>query len=75
MRIDRGASSGPVMKGACVIGVNSTGMDFGDDAISGITPVAFLQDLKVPFGDTMVSIPELAEAVCCLLRIKTHFSI
>ncbi|GEP93712.1 Trypsin-like peptidase domain-containing protein [Chitinophaga terrae (ex Kim and Jung 2007)] len=62
MRIDGGASGGPVMKGAYVIGVNSTGMDFGDDAISCITPVSFLQDLAVPSGDRLVSIPELINA-------------
>lgn len=62
MRLDGGASGGPVLRNATVVAVNSTGMDLGDAAISGVTPVTFLQDLSVPVDNRNFSIPELIAA-------------
>jgi len=62
MRLDGGASGGPVLRNATVVAVNSTGMDLGDAAISGVTPVTYLRDLSVPSGNGNISISELIAA-------------
>ncbi|SFW82754.1 S1 family peptidase [Chitinophaga sancti] len=59
MKIDGGASGGPVLHNATVVAVNSTGMDLGDVAISSLTPVTFLKDLSVPSENGNIPIPDL----------------
>lgn len=60
MRVDSGASGGPVFKDSKVVGINSTGMElFGNDFISGITPVWFIKDLVVSDKGRELSVSEL----------------
>lgn len=49
MTVLSGASGGPVMKGAYVIGVNSSGVDLGEEggSISYITPISFAHQIEV----------------------------
>ncbi|MBL7692600.1 MAG: trypsin-like peptidase domain-containing protein [Flavipsychrobacter sp.] len=57
MRIDSGASGGPVMRENIVVGVNSVGIDVANDEepISGVVPISYLHDieLKGPGGRKM----------------------
>ncbi len=64
MKILGGASGGPVMKDAYVIGVNSSGYDLGENSgsLSYITPIKFAYEIDVEFksekfklGDKKVS--------------------
>lgn len=49
MTVLGGASGGPVMKNAYVIGVNSSGVDFGDtcESVSYITPIKFAHEIDI----------------------------
>lgn len=63
MIIDSGCSGGPVFKDGWVVGINSTSFDVSvDDApVSFITPVEYLLDLQIPFGNKQTPIKELAD--------------
>lgn len=54
MKIDSGASGGPVMRENLVVGVNSVGIEVPDDEepISGVVPISYLHgiELKGPGG-------------------------
>ena len=69
MRVDGGASGGPVLKGATVYAVNSSGMDFMDgDTMSCVTPVNLLKDLRLPGSNGPLSVQQLAERGYIVVR-------
>ncbi|HEY5371071.1 MAG TPA: trypsin-like peptidase domain-containing protein [Hanamia sp.] len=63
MKIDHGASGGPVLKNDLVVGINSSGMDLfeNDVPLSYITPINYILDLFVPSGDEIISVKELID--------------
>tara|TARA_B100000378_G_C18032826_1_gene408068 strand:+ start:120 stop:833 length:714 start_codon:yes stop_codon:yes gene_type:complete len=64
MRIDSGASGGPVIKNGYIVGVNSSSFDlFGDEEpISFITPIDYILDLYVKEKERLISVKELIES-------------
>ena len=63
MKIEHGASGGPVLKNNLVVGINSSGMDLLEDNVplSYITPINYILDLSVPSGDKLISIKDLID--------------
>lgn len=63
MKIESGASGGPVLRNNLVVGVNSTGYDVSEDEepISLISPIELIFDLAVPTGSTTKTIKMLIE--------------
>lgn len=61
MRIESGASGGPVIKDGYIVGVNSSSFDLFDDEapISFITPIDFILDLNVNENNKIISVKEL----------------
>lgn len=62
MKIEGGASGGPVLKNNVVIGINSSGFDITDgDPISFVTPIDLILSLKVPDNREEITIHELVK--------------
>lgn len=63
MKVDSGASGGPVFKNSFIVGVNSSGYSLAEDEepISFITPIDYILDLKVKEKDKMITVKELVE--------------
>lgn len=63
MRVDSGASGGPVFKNGFIVGVNSSGFTLTDDEepISFITPIDYILDLNVKENNTLISVRELIQ--------------
>jgi hypothetical protein len=63
MKIDSGASGGPVFKNNYIVGINSSGFTlFGDEEpISFITPIDYILDLKVKEKGKLITIRSLIE--------------
>ncbi len=61
MRIESGASGGPVIKNGYIVGINSSSFDlFGDEEpISFITPIDYILDLYVKENGKIISVKEL----------------
>lgn len=61
MKIDSGASGGPVFKDNYIVGVNSSGftLDNDEEPISFITPIDYILDLKVKEKQKLVSVKQL----------------
>jgi S1-C subfamily serine protease len=61
MKIEHGASGGPVLKNDLVVGINSSSMTLpdGEVPISFVTPIDLILDLSVPNDDKMISIRDL----------------
>jgi hypothetical protein len=60
MPIYPGASGGPVMKGAFVVGINSSGYDFGgsEPPLSYITPISFAYDIEIEFEGKKIKLKD-----------------
>jgi hypothetical protein len=63
MKVDSGASGGPVFKNGYIIGVNSSGYSLaeGEEPLSFITPIDYILDLEVKEKNKMVAVKELVE--------------
>ena len=61
MKIDSGASGGPVFKDGYVVGVNSSGYSLADEEepLSFITPIDYILDLSVTEDDRIIPVTEL----------------
>lgn len=63
MKIDSGASGGPVFKGNYIVGINSSSFDLGKEEehepISFITPVEYILDMNVKENGKLVKIKNL----------------
>jgi Trypsin-like peptidase domain len=61
MKIDSGASGGPVFKDGYVVGVNSSGFSLADEEepLSFITPIDYILDLSVTEDDRIIPVKEL----------------
>ncbi|CAA9200473.1 trypsin-like serine protease [Flavobacterium collinsii] len=63
MKVDSGASGGPVFKNSFIVGVNSSGYSLAEDEepISFITPIDFILNLEVKEKNKMITVKELVE--------------
>lgn len=61
MRIESGASGGPVLKNGYIVGVNSSSFELpiDDEPISFITPVDYILDLEVKENSKLISVKSL----------------
>ncbi len=61
MKVDSGASGGPVLKNEFIVGVNSSGYSLSDneEPLSFITPIDYILDLEVEENNKKIAVREL----------------